>query len=86
MANGCAPFTLPPVLPTGGGRAVTSSEPTQRLTWGADTITAVRFNQTETSVIASAGNDRTITLYDVRSGSPLSRVILEVRRVPRRRE
>jgi len=81
MANDCAPLTVPMLLIT-GGRTLASSEPTQRLTWGADTITSVRFNQTETSVIASAGNDRTITLYDVRSGSPLSRVILEVRLVP----
>jgi hypothetical protein len=55
-----------------------------RLTWGADTITAVRFNQTETDVLASAGNDRTITFYDLRAASPLTRVVLEVHRATAR--
>ena len=50
----------------------------QKLEWGADTISAVRFNQTETSVLAGAGNDRTIILYDIRSGAPISRVVMEV--------
>jgi len=55
------------------------AEPTQTFTWGAETITTVRFNQTEVSILASAGTDRTITLYDLRTSSPLAKCILALR-------
>lgn len=55
-----------------------SSAPTQTLRWptSSDTITAVRFNQVETSVLASAGLDRSVVLYDLRTSSPVSKTIL----------
>ncbi|KAF1816288.1 U3 small nucleolar RNA associated protein [Eremomyces bilateralis CBS 781.70] len=55
-----------------------SSSPSQTLVWPStvDTITTCAFNQTETSILASAGTDRSIILYDLRTGSPLHRTVL----------
>jgi len=55
-----------------------ASGPSQVLQWptSTDTVTAVAFNQTETSILASAALDRAIVLYDLRTSSPLSKVIL----------
>lgn len=55
-----------------------SSVPSQTLQWptSADTITSVAFNQSETSVLASTALDRAVVLYDLRTSSPLSKVIL----------
>ncbi|KAL8776413.1 MAG: hypothetical protein Q9203_003325 [Teloschistes exilis] len=55
-----------------------SSAPLQTLQWptSSDTITTLSFNQTETSIIASAGTDRSIVLYDLRTSSPLSKSTL----------
>ena len=55
------------------------SEPVQSFNWGVDTITTVKMNQTERNILASCGTDRNITLYDLRSQTPLSKVILEMR-------
>ncbi|KAJ3216923.1 rRNA-processing protein sof1 [Dinochytrium kinnereticum] len=55
------------------------SEPICSLSWGAETITTVKFNQTETSILASAGTDRTITLYDIRTNQPIQKAILALR-------
>lgn len=46
---------------------------------GVDAVQVVRYNQSETDVLASAGTDRGVTLYDVRSGKPLHKVVLSVR-------
>ena len=56
----------------------TSSTPLQTLHWptSTDTITAVSFNQTETSILASCASDRSIILYDLRTSSPLSKTTL----------
>ena len=56
----------------------TSDVPTQTLHWptSADTITAVAFNQVETSILASCATDRSIVLYDLRTSSPLSKTTL----------
>ncbi|KAL7271199.1 Protein sof1 [Rhizina undulata] len=53
----------------------TRSKPVTTLQWGADTINTVKFNQTETSILASAGTDRTLILYDLRTSSPLTRLV-----------
>ena len=44
-----------------------------------DHIISVRFNQSETSMLASAGSDRTVCLYDIRTGKSTSRISLTVR-------
>ena len=43
-----------------------------------ETITAVRFNLSEASVLASIGSDRTFTLYDIRTGKAERRVVMQV--------
>ncbi|KAJ3337616.1 rRNA-processing protein sof1 [Kappamyces sp. JEL0680] len=55
------------------------SEPVSTMQWGSETITTVKFNQTETSVLASCGSDRTIVLYDIRTNSPVSKVIMKLK-------
>ncbi|KAJ0419107.1 WD40-repeat-containing domain protein [Aspergillus carlsbadensis] len=57
-----------------------SSTPSQTLHWptSVDTITSVAFNQTETSVLASTAIDRSIILYDLRTSSPLSKLVLRL--------
>ncbi|KAL8654647.1 MAG: hypothetical protein Q9210_001369 [Variospora velana] len=55
-----------------------SSAPLQTLHWPTqtDTITTLAFNQTETSILASAATDRSLVLYDLRTSSPLSKATL----------
>ncbi|KAK2765586.1 rRNA-processing protein sof1 [Arachnomyces sp. PD_36] len=57
-----------------------SSTPTQTLQWptSTDTITSLAFNQTETSILGSTATDRSIVMYDLRTSSPLSKVILRL--------
>lgn len=54
------------------------SEPVHTYEWGADTVTTVRFNPAETSLLATTANDRSIALYDIRQDSPLRKVILSM--------
>lgn len=58
---------------------VNRSEPINTFEWGADTINAVKFNQTETNILASCATDRAIVLYDIRTRTPLQKVVLEYR-------
>lgn len=55
-----------------------STTPSQTLGWptSVETITAVSFNQTETSILASTATDRAVILYDLRTSSPLHRTVL----------
>jgi len=57
-----------------------SSTPIQTLSWptSIDTISAISFNQTETSVLASTANDRSVVLYDLRTSSPLHKTVLRL--------
>ncbi|KAK8206601.1 Protein sof1 [Zalaria obscura] len=57
-----------------------STTATQTLAWptSIDTITTVSFNQTETSILASAATDRSVVLYDMRTSSPLHRAVLNL--------
>ena len=57
-----------------------STIPVQTLHWptSTDTINAISFNQTETSVLASCAMDRSIILYDLRTSSPISKAILSL--------
>ena len=57
-----------------------AATPSQTLNWptSTDTITTLAFNQTETSILASAASDRSIVLYDLRTSSPLSKVVLRL--------
>ncbi|KAJ2072328.1 Protein sof1 [Coemansia sp. RSA 922] len=55
---------------------VDRSEPITNLTWGADTINTVKMNQTEVNVLATCGTDRSIILYDLRTNSPLAKLVM----------
>ena len=57
-----------------------SSIPSQTLHWptSTDTINAISFNQTETSILASCAMDRSIILYDLRTSSPTSKTVLSL--------
>ncbi|KAF9733414.1 hypothetical protein PMIN06_007535 [Paraphaeosphaeria minitans] len=57
-----------------------SGAPVQTLNWptAIDTITALAWNQVETSIVASAATDRAVILYDLRTGSPLHRTVLHL--------
>ncbi|KAH8924244.1 WD40 repeat-like protein [Atractiella rhizophila] len=62
------------------------SESIQTLQWSTatnftagDHIACVTFNQSETSVLACSGSDRTVILYDLRSSRALGRVALTMR-------
>ncbi|QPG74198.1 hypothetical protein FOA43_001522 [Brettanomyces nanus] len=55
------------------------SRPISNLSWGADNVTAVKFNMTETSVIASAGSDNSLILYDTRTNSPTQKIKTRMR-------
>ncbi|GLB41834.1 putative WD40 repeat-like protein [Lyophyllum shimeji] len=59
----------------------TKSAPISNLTFptSTETITSVRFNLSEHSVLASIGSDRTFTLYDIRTGKAERRVIMQFR-------
>ncbi|CCU75509.1 U3 small nucleolar RNA associated protein [Blumeria hordei DH14] len=52
--------------------------PPEVLKWpnSTDTITAVSFNQIETSILASVATDRSIVLYDLRTSMPLAKTVL----------
>ncbi|TVY90263.1 Protein sof1 [Lachnellula willkommii] len=55
-----------------------TTAPPEVLKWPTnhDTISCVAFNQVEDSILASAGTDRSIVLYDLRTSMPLAKTIL----------
>lgn len=55
------------------------SEPIHDFAWGADSYQTVKFNQVEQNIFASAGTDRTIVLYDLRTSTPVSKVIMSLK-------
>ncbi|TFK52971.1 WD40 repeat-like protein [Heliocybe sulcata] len=59
----------------------TKSAPISDLTFptSTETITSVRFNLSESSVLASIGTDRTFTLYDIRTGKAERRTVMRMR-------
>ncbi|CCH43133.1 putative WD repeat-containing protein [Wickerhamomyces ciferrii] len=55
------------------------SRPVSNLSWGADNISKVRFNKTETSILASAGSDNSVVLYDIRTNTPTQKLVQTMR-------
>lgn len=49
------------------------------LSWGADNVNTVKFNRTQTNIVASAGSDNSIVLYDIRTNSPIQKVVANLR-------
>ncbi|OBA20751.1 WD40 repeat-like protein [Metschnikowia bicuspidata var. bicuspidata NRRL YB-4993] len=67
-----------------GGAAIqlwntSRSSAVANLLWGADNVTGVRFNKTETNVVASCGLDNSIVLYDIRTSTPVQKVVTALR-------
>lgn len=54
-------------------------QPVGNLLWGADNVTTVQFSKTETDVFASSGSDNAIVLYDIRTSSPVHKVVTLLR-------
>ena len=55
------------------------SNPIHKFSWGCDAISSVKFNPAETSLLASTGSDRAITLFDTREGSAMRKAVLAMR-------
>ena len=55
------------------------SEPISSFTWGVESISHIKFNPVETTILATCGSDRSVTLYDIRQSSPLKKIILSMR-------
>jgi WD repeat and SOF domain-containing protein 1 len=53
------------------------TEPATQFSWGADTVLSVRFNPVEPDVFASCGSDRSIALYDVRTRTPIRKLVMQ---------
>jgi len=45
----------------------------------SETVTSLKFNKSETSILATTGTDRTFTLYDIRTGKAERRLVFELR-------
>ncbi|ORX41080.1 WD40-repeat-containing domain protein [Kockovaella imperatae] len=59
----------------------TRTAPLSTLQFGSslESVTAVRFNKSETSVLASVGGDRSMCLYDIRTGKAERRLVMQFR-------
>ncbi|KAK9838515.1 hypothetical protein WJX81_004545 [Elliptochloris bilobata] len=55
------------------------SEPVSSFAWGADTVTAVRFNPADSELLASAASDRAVALYDLRNAAPVRKLVMQTR-------
>lgn len=55
------------------------SQYVSNLSWGADNISTVKFNNTQTNILASSGSDNSIVLYDIRTNSPIQKVVTSLR-------
>ncbi|WBW72055.1 U3 snoRNP-associated protein Sof1 [Schizosaccharomyces osmophilus] len=53
--------------------------PVSKFEWGVDTLPVVKFNYAETSILASAGIDRSIIIYDLRTSSPIAKMVNKLR-------
>lgn len=68
-----------PVLAMSYARSGNPAVAARRDNSSGEHLTSVRFNQSETSVLVSAGSDRSVCLYDMRSGHATSRVVMQMR-------
>ena len=60
------------------------SAPISNITFATstETVSAIRFNLSESSILASVGSERTFILYDIRTGKAERRIVMKVSRVP----
>ncbi|KAK9474624.1 WD40-repeat-containing domain protein [Dipodascopsis tothii] len=55
------------------------SKPISNMSWGADNIVTCKFNPVEQPLLASAGADRSIVIHDMRTNSPVQKVVATMR-------
>eukprot|EP00300_Choanocystis_sp_HF-7_P042860 c9533_g1_i2.p1 GENE.c9533_g1_i2~~c9533_g1_i2.p1 ORF type:complete len:374 (-),score=96.48 c9533_g1_i2:18-1139(-) len=55
------------------------STPIHSFAWGTEVIKTVRYNAVERDLLATAGSDNSIVLYDARLGTPTQKVVLKMR-------
>lgn len=55
------------------------SEPVATHEWGCDTVTRVSFNPASVNMLGCLSNDRSVTLYDLKSGSALQKAVMQTR-------
>lgn len=55
------------------------SEPVQSFEWGADSVTRVRFNPAQANLVGALSNDRSVTIYDLRTGSATQKAVMQTR-------
>jgi WD repeat and SOF domain-containing protein 1 len=55
------------------------AEPLHSFAWGVDPVVTVKFNPVEHELLASAATDRNIVLYDLRTTSPLKKLVMNMR-------
>lgn len=58
---------------------VTRGEPLTTFSWGADTISATRFNQAERGLLGSLATDRSLMLHDLRTRTTIAKVVMRMR-------
>ncbi|KAK9480226.1 WD40-repeat-containing domain protein [Lipomyces japonicus] len=55
------------------------SKPIADLSWGADNVNTVKFNQSEQSILCSTGSDRSIVIHDIRTNAPVQKLVTLMR-------
>ena len=55
------------------------SEPVQSFEWGVDSITRVRFNIAQPNLLGALASDRSVTLFDLRTGSAMQKAVMQTR-------
>ncbi|KAL6450772.1 SOF1 Protein SOF1 [Candida maltosa Xu316] len=58
---------------------INRSKHISNLNWGCDNVNTVKFNQSETNIIASTGSDNSIVLYDIRTNTPVHKTVTSLR-------
>ncbi|EPY35617.1 WD repeat and SOF domain-containing protein 1 [Strigomonas culicis] len=58
---------------------VNRTQPLQKFSWGDETVTCCRYNKVETDLVACCMADRGVFLYDTRTQSAHSKIVLEMR-------
>lgn len=51
----------------------------QRFSWGSESITAIKFNPVEVELIGATATDRSTILYDLRSETPIRKLVMQTR-------
>jgi WD repeat and SOF domain-containing protein 1 len=54
------------------------SEPLHSFEWGSDSINTVKLNKIEPNLLVSSASDRSVVLYDIRSRTPIRKIILNM--------